>query len=363
MLIERDQGTIVKRPAEPDEAARLDREAVLLAEARHAGVVALLDSGRDERGPWLRLEDVGDVTLERLLTSESAEGLLALLSTVATTIADLHDIGVVHGAIDPSHVLVDHDGRPLLCGFSHGGHRGDTDARPVARLDTRLDVAALGHLIDLLLGDDLSPELSDCLDRTNDLHARGMPSARDLSDVLCRAAHRRPKWPGNSPRVLKPRPRDPAGRTHRRPPQAAIAALATGGLLVLGLVVASVAFRSSRPTRRSVLAQASLPGVPYAYQGGVLSLSGQRFAVGATGDQLTVGHWSCATLEVALLRPDGDIYLFDHLARKGLDQEGRLIARAPGATWLRTQPAARPGCDLLAVGNAKGSAVVQPPAA
>jgi hypothetical protein len=92
-------------------------------------------------------------------------------------------------------------------------------------------------------------------------------------------------------------------------------------------------------------------------------LAGQRFALGEAGDQVAVGRWSCGPVEVALLRPNGELYVFDHLARKGLDQEGRLVARAPAATWLRAQPARQPGCDLLAVGNAKGSAVVRPPAA
>ena len=39
-------------------------------------------------------------------------------ASVASTLADLHDAGVVHGRLDASHVLVGDGGRPRLCGWS-----------------------------------------------------------------------------------------------------------------------------------------------------------------------------------------------------------------------------------------------------
>ena len=38
---------------------------------------------------------------------------------VATILADLHDLGIVHGAVGTDHVLVGTDGRPVLCSLGH----------------------------------------------------------------------------------------------------------------------------------------------------------------------------------------------------------------------------------------------------
>jgi tRNA A-37 threonylcarbamoyl transferase component Bud32 len=355
MFVTHEDGIVVKRPGVADEEPRLKKEAALLAQARHSGVVVLLDSGQDDRGPWIRLEDAGDVTLETLLAGGSSTSvLLAVLTTVATTIADLHDVGLVHGAIDASHVLVDDKGHALLCSFGRGGR--------IEESDPRVDIAALVQLVEAVLDDDLSPELSDLLDRAHDGRASGLQAARDLSDALGRAARRGRTRPGDSSRVLRPRTSS-IGTHSRRPsvPVLVIAAFVAGGVVVVVLVLAGV--NRAQPHRRASSRLPATAGVLFTYRRGVLTLAGQRFAVGEAGDQVAVGRWSCGPVEVALLRPNGELYVFDHLARKGLDQEGRLVARAPAATWLRAQPAHQPGCDLLAVGNAKGSAVVRPPAA
>ncbi len=365
MLIEYDVGTVVKRPETTEDKARLEREATLLVEARHAGVVALLDSGRDERGLWLRLEDAGGVTIETILAAGGGDDVvLPLLATVATTVADLHDIGVVHGAIEASHVLVDRDGRAVLCSFGRGGHVGD--------VDTQIDVAALARLIETALAGDLSVDLVDLVDLVDaacDPQAgRHRVSAQDLADAL-RGAHRGGRvWPGNSTRVLRPRDASYRARGPRlsRPRGAVVAALVAGG--VLAAIAAFMFMSGSRqhsgrlPRTGPAAARQPLTGAPFTYREGILSFSGQRFAVGEPGDQVAIGRWSCADPQVALLRPSGSIYVFDHLATAGLDQEGRLIANAPGATWLRAQAGAKSGCDLMMVGNAKGSALVRPAA-
>ena len=68
----------------------------------------------------------------------------SLAAGVASTLADLHDLGIVHGRLDASHVLVGDHGRPVLCGFGDG----EPPARPAD------DVAALGALLDRWLGTD-----------------------------------------------------------------------------------------------------------------------------------------------------------------------------------------------------------------
>lgn len=365
----------MKRPAALGDEDRLERDALLLAEARHAGVVALLDSGTDEQGPWLRLEDAGGVTVETILAGGGDdETLLALLASVATTVADLHDIGVVHGAIDASHVLVDRKGHPILCSFGRGGHLSDTDPR--------IDTAAVAHLVETALGNDLPPELTQVMESAQDLGAGRGPTARDVADALDAARRGSRVWPGTSARVLRPRTASrrttwTTWTTSRSLPSPApvVAAVAViGGVLVAVAVFVLASGPGARPRDSAQHRPARLaPTSPrdaagaatltFTYDAGVLSFSGQRFAIGEPGDRVAIGRWSCGDPEIALLRLDGTIYLFDHLARAGLDQEGRPVARAPGATWLRSQPDAKPGCDLLVVGDLRGSAIVRPVAA
>jgi len=107
-----------------EEAGRLKREAELLEAARHPGVVDLVGVDGSGMGSMLLTAHVEGPTLAAVgpLPLEEAAGLLAAL---ATTLADLHDLGLVHGAVCPEHVIVGPGGRPVLCSFGYGGRAGD----------------------------------------------------------------------------------------------------------------------------------------------------------------------------------------------------------------------------------------------
>ena len=145
-------------------AVRLLRQAELLEIAGMPGVVALvgLEGSRDD--PVLVTGRVEGTDLSRgpELTVEEVAGLVAEL---AGTLAELHDRGVVHGAVMAEHVLVSTEGRPVLCGFGYGARMGDP---PVAEaplpepavdparaaggpLSPASDVFALGALLEALL--------------------------------------------------------------------------------------------------------------------------------------------------------------------------------------------------------------------
>lgn len=112
---------------------RVPEEAAALAQARHPGVVELVDTA----GDVLRTRMVDGRSLADMKVMPAPE-VAGMAAAVATTLADLHDLGMVHGAIEASHVLLAADGRPLLCSLGRRGDRAD-------------DVAALGALVADLL--------------------------------------------------------------------------------------------------------------------------------------------------------------------------------------------------------------------
>ena len=107
----------VKVSLHDGEEADFVREAAMLATSRHPGVVRLigLRPSRDG-GLELTTEWVGARSLANLcpLPPEQAA---ATVGAVASTVADLHRRGIVHGGIDATHVLLDGEGRPVLCSF------------------------------------------------------------------------------------------------------------------------------------------------------------------------------------------------------------------------------------------------------
>lgn len=116
---------------------RLRHEATLLARAAHPGVVEVVST----RPGSLRLRHAG--TAVARLGPLAPDHAAAVVRRVATTVDDLHQLGLAHTRIDGDHVLVDAHGRPRLCGFAEAV---DADAATRAA-----DVAALGALLATML--------------------------------------------------------------------------------------------------------------------------------------------------------------------------------------------------------------------
>ena len=180
----------VKTAHGADDVARLRLEAERLKRASHPGLVEVVeppsgedldgtradpsadqgaDDGAEERaGVELRTRFAGDPISH---WSGSVGAVAGLGAAIAATLADLHDLGVVHGRLDATHILVGDDGRPRLCGLSHPGGAAPHD-----------DIAELGRV------------LGDVLDRATpgprSWPWRGRSSAarrRPLERVLARA--------------------------------------------------------------------------------------------------------------------------------------------------------------------------------
>jgi eukaryotic-like serine/threonine-protein kinase len=94
-------------------AARLEREAELVARLDHPAVVRLRASGWLPSGrPWLALELLVGETLERTLAREGALPLgraAALLGDVLEGLAAAHERGVLHRDLKPANLFVIHD--------------------------------------------------------------------------------------------------------------------------------------------------------------------------------------------------------------------------------------------------------------
>lgn len=161
----------IKVAHSPEDVAALRYEIGLLKQASHPGLVTVLDDlDRDPHHPELRTRYAGE-PLDRW--RGDLPGAVALGAAIAATLADLHGMGLVHGRVDGSHVLVGADGRPRLCGFA-----------PAADSSPPHDVAALAELLGELIDRARSTEPRWPLPR----RGAGSTDRRAVADVLRRAS-------------------------------------------------------------------------------------------------------------------------------------------------------------------------------
>ncbi len=108
-------GEVRKQAESEQEQRQIQQEAAVLTAVAHPGVVQLLTTEGDPVDT-LVLRRVGAGSLDDLHHAD-AEVLAGVGASLATTVADLHEIGFVHRAITAPHVLLDEQGSPVLCGF------------------------------------------------------------------------------------------------------------------------------------------------------------------------------------------------------------------------------------------------------
>ncbi len=205
------------KTAQPEDSERIRHEAQLLKRLEHPGIVQFVDF-IEESSVELYLAFVGPDSWATQPPSTPSESLEALASA-ASTVADLHGLGTVHGALCPEHVLVAPDKRPVLCGLA--------DATALTETGCAHDLAGLAGLIDHL-GAACEEKERRQLDALARRAERGSVTASDLTAELDRLHGGPHKFTGRSKRTAIPTPSRRASAI-----ATALIALAVLGWLVL----------------------------------------------------------------------------------------------------------------------------------
>lgn len=395
----------VKRAADPGERERLCQEKRVLAAVHHPGVARVLPGPDVNDELSLARVAGGDVAGRRFDARETA----GLGAAVATTVADLHDLGVVHGGLCAEHILLDKEGRPVLCSFgrsrlagssanSRSGDRGGgCEALAAGRRD---DVVALAcTLLDLFDEGPGDRREARSLRRVLERAASRPPRARELARALATsvkdaglpgpeagevplaveappvadaalaadaarsegAALQRPERAAETAGKLAP-VRRALGRPSNTPRRKMLVISACGALAAAGLAGEVLTHVGHRPEAGGLQAApaAACPSAdrrckPLPMLGNRFTTSAGSWTAGEAGDVVVLGRWSCQHVpQVALLRPGvGQVWVFDSWAAPGASVEGRLVADVPGARSLKVL--AGPGdCDRLQVVGPSG---------
>jgi hypothetical protein len=366
--------TVRKRASTEGEHRRLQHEASMLSAAAHPGVVELLSMEGEERIESLVLRRASGGALGGL-GDRRPEVVAGIGAAVATTLADLHDIGFSHGAVTAEHILFDEEGRPLLCSFgaaTAGGWGPELAARQqedVRRLATVLLEWATedGRPVPRALRAVLEGAATT-RGRSRRGGARGL--ARALIEGVPGARLPGPGHEGEeeSEEGEEGQRRDdpvaePALQGGRVRSRAWLAVVPAGALLA---TILALTLPHGRPGRSDPV---TCPAVddgcgPVALDHGVLATPNGRFRLTATADDTDVavlGRWGCGpTASPAVLRTGGQVWVFDAWPSRGTSETARLLRLVRGAVSLRVEPT-QSGCDQLQVLEAGGRSVVLDP--
>ncbi len=356
----------VKHPTAGDPTRR-QTEADILRVLRHPGVVEVVSVEERPDGTELRLAQVPDAVdllhHEVLTPCEMAE----IFGQICQTLSDIHAAGFVHGNLGAEHILVDTNLRVVLCGFGNTSPIR-SESRPDG-LDPALDVIAAGRLLDREL-ERLDDNIEDSL-LTSLRHIASLAEAHQVTKATAASlALRLHQMSNAAPTESSTADHDHSTKTGWRQllndhhtlvassiaaaivftfvfvafgwltrpddvaadetqttttdmapnprsaatPEDDIPARSSGAELVFAtpaLCLDSAGARNSGPETN--LADLDGDGCleTWSAASGVLTADGQRYALGSTGDLVTVGDWNCDGVATpALVHSSGEVFLF-----------------------------------------------------
>jgi len=367
-----DDAVVVKRASGGGSAVEaLRREGERLRQASHPGVVSVLRSAPVGEG-WELVTAHGGRSLATLGHPTVAQ-VAGIVAGVSATLADLHEMGITHGRLDPSHVVVGDSGRPRLCGLGDG-------SAPASAEDA---VAAVGQLLVDLLGRDEDAEpipdrrwgprrrwngwerraLLLLADQATAEEASRRPTARRLAAAVSeavpapapRASVMAEKPAGEHDPIERLRPTGEAAAGRRRPWLLLAAAVAGGVLVVTGLAWLPDGDPVPVATGDAGAGPAADIRVAAPVRGSVLVADGKRYRVGEPGDHLLMGDWRCDGVPTpAAFRPSThEVFVFD---RWSPDEPITVEAIATVADSVELVSDGE-RCPTLAVRTARGAVV------
>jgi serine/threonine-protein kinase len=109
---------LLEHLAGPEDLVRFQREQRILAGLNHPAIARFLDAGVDAQGrPYLALEWVDGVTIDRYCETQPISRRIALMIEALDALHAAHQSLVVHLDLKPSNILVDNAGRVRLIDF------------------------------------------------------------------------------------------------------------------------------------------------------------------------------------------------------------------------------------------------------
>ena len=345
----------VKLGAGEADVERLRGEAAVLDAVRHPGVVELLGFTAEGGVAELRTALVEGTALAS--SDDLTPGAMAALAAgVAATLADLHEAGLAHGAIDATHVLLTPTA-PVLCGFGKAG-------RITAERTAEADVAALGRLV---LERCPRGPVAGVARRAVD----GALDARAAAAAFGAAASDAHVEPGPDPAGLRDLVRPGRRRRSGRTGVVVAGLAAVLGVLALGLsrwsagdgrdvgpVAPPEPATTTGPTTTEVAAAPTrvwTAGPPP-----TLVIDGATYALGGPGSVAVAGPWGCpAEGAAAVLRlGTGEVFVFGELAARDRDVTGTPVGTVVDAEGIEVGDVDADGCSELVVTRADGAPTV-----
>lgn len=104
---------------QPDCLQRFKREVTLLREYRHPGIVEVLDADLDASPPYYVMPLYGK-TLKQRVGKLSPPEFIALLESLISVLAFLEERSAFHRDLKPDNILIDDDGKAVICDFGLG---------------------------------------------------------------------------------------------------------------------------------------------------------------------------------------------------------------------------------------------------